>query len=170
MAEIVIPEDYPHKEGYVLDLRDVFLDLYRLLTIFGSSKTLSNMTDLHGGDPVSELMESEISEIKRIIINSAVTARIIDEREDFIIPKNKYCGKLITDISDKTSETELNLRQACNKIIHAVKIRTDVEKEKEKPFLQPILYFYGRYGNKEWKATINIYDFIQLYYSVFKSA
>ena len=154
----------------MLDLQVVFIDLYRLLTIFGASKTLSQMAELHGGDPISQLMSPEIDEIKRILVTASVTARIVDERENFIIPKEEFCGELIPDLSNPVQVVGLNLREACNKIIHANRIRTDLERENEKPFLLPKLYFYGKRGQQEWKATLNVYEFISTYYEVFKSA
>lgn len=170
MAEIQIPDNYPIKEGYILDMRIIFFDLYRLLTIFGASKTLSQMADSYGGDSISELMEPELDEIKRIIVTASVTGRIIDDRDDSIIPKDRYCGELIDDLSKPKTIVGLNLREAFNKIIHANKIRTDLDRENDKPYLLPKLYFYGSKGKKEWKATLNIYEFISLYYEILKMA
>jgi hypothetical protein len=144
MAEVQISDDLPFREGYILNLQTVFLDLYRLLTIFGASKTLSQMADVHGGDAISELMVPETDEIKRIIVNASVIARIVDEREGFIIPKDKFCGVLISDLSKPSEVKGLDLREACNKIIHATKFRTDLEKENDKPYMLPKLYFYGK--------------------------
>lgn len=170
MAEVQIPTDLPFREGYIFDLQTVFLDLYRLLTIFGASKTLSQMTDPHGGDAISELMNPETDEIIRIIVSASVTARIVDEREGYIIPKDRFCGDLISDISKPKESKGLDLREACNKIIHATKLRTDLEKEIDKPYLLPKLYFYGMKGKLEWKATLNVYDFISMYQDVLKHA
>jgi hypothetical protein len=170
MAEVQIPEDYPIREGYILDLKIIFLDLYRLLTIFGASKTLSQMADVYGGDPISELMEPEIDEIKRIIVTASVTARIVDERDGFIIPKDKFCGELIPDLSKPTDIIGLNLREACNKIIHANKFRTDLDRESDKPYMLPKLYFYGKKSKQEWKATLNVYEFVSIYHEILKNA
>ena len=170
MAEVQIPDNFPFREGYILNLQTVFLDLYRLLTIFSASKTLSQMADVHGGDAISELMSTEIDEIKRIIVNASVVARIVDERKGYIIPKDKFCGELISDVLKPSEIKGLDLREACNKIIHATKFRTDLEKENDKPYMLPKLYFYGNWRELEWKATLNVYEFITIYHEILNSA
>jgi hypothetical protein len=170
MPEVQISDDLPFREGYMLNLQAVFLDLYRLLTIFGASKTLSQMADVHGGDAISELMVPEIDEITRIIVNASVSARIVDEREGFIVPKDKFCGVLISDLSKPAEVKGLDLREACNKIIHATKFRTVLEKENDKPYMLPTLYFYGNRGNIKWRATLDVYEFISTYQKIFRNA
>lgn len=171
MAEVEIPENYPHREGHLPDMQTVFLDLYRLLSIFLASRNFAELRNEHGLDPISELQEPEFDEITRILISSAVIARIIDDRDDHFLSKNDTeCAWLIEDLTDEDTKIDLSLRDACNKIIHASKIRTDLEEENHKSYFNPIIYFYGKRGNKEWKACLDIIDYAKKYHTYLRNA
>jgi hypothetical protein len=171
MAEIEIPKNYPNREGHLPDMQTVFLDLYRLLSIFLASKNFAELRSEHGLDPISELQEPEFDEITRILISSAVIARIIDDRDDnFLLENNTECGWLIEDLTNEDIKIDLSLRQACNKIIHATKIGTDLEKENYKSYFNPFIYFYGKHGNKKWKACLDIIEYAKKYYTFLRNA
>ncbi len=166
MAEVEIPENYPHREGHLPDMQTVLLDLYRLLSIFLASKNFAELRNEDGFDPILELQEPEEDEITRILISSAVIARIIDDRDDhFLSESNTKCGWLINDLNNEENKVDLSLREACNKIIHATKIRTDLGKENYKSFYNPIMYFYGKHGKNEWKASLDIIEYAKEYYT-----
>ena len=171
MVEVEIPEDYPHREGHLPDMQTVFLDLYRLLSIFLASKNFAELRNERGLDPISELQEPEFDEITRILISSAVIARIIDDRDNHFLSQNDTeCGWLIEDLTKEEEKVHLSLREACSKIIHASKIRTDLELNNHKSYFNPILYFYGKHGNKEWKACLNIIEYAKKYYTYLRNA
>ncbi|HEY3524666.1 MAG TPA: hypothetical protein VGK47_00605 [Nitrososphaeraceae archaeon] len=171
MAEIEIPEGYPHREGHLPNMQVVFLDLYRLLAIFLASKRFSELADEHGLDPISQLQEPEMDEITRILISSAVTARIIDDRDNQYLSKNNTeCGWLIEDLRAPEKKINLSLREACNKIIHAKTIRTDLEKQNYKSYFNPFIYFYGKYKGMDWKACVDIIEYAKKYYTYLNRA
>ena len=171
MTEIEIPEDYPHREGHLPNMQTVFLDLYRLVSTFLASKNFAELRNEHGLDPISELQEPEFDEITRILISSAVTARIIDDRDNHFLSQNDTkCGWIISDLTKEEKKVELTLREACNKIIHASKIRTDLEVENHKSYFNPIIYFYGKHGKKEWMACLDIIEYAKKYYTYLRSA
>ena len=167
MTEVTIPEGYPHREGHRPNIEIVFLDLYRLLSIFLSSKNFAMLRDEHGLDTITALQEPEFDEITRILISSAITARIIDDRnERFLSKEGSECGKLINNLNNPKEDVPLTLREACNKIIHAEKIRTDLEEENHKKYFNPIMYFYGKYKGLEWKATLDVIQYATKYYEL----
>lgn len=171
MTEVEIPEGYPHREGHLPNMQVVFLDLYRLLATFLASKNFAELRDEHGLDPISELQEPEMDEITRILISSAVTARIIDDRDSqYLSRKGTECGWLMEDLKDPDKKIDLSLREACNKIIHAKRIRTDLEKENYKYYFNPLIYFYGEYKGRDWKACVDVIEYAKKYYTYLRSA
>jgi len=122
-------------------------------------------------DPVRDLQgEFEEPEIVRLLVNIAVAARIMDERENrFSAQLNLTCGQLINDCEDSDNIVQLDLRKAYNKIIHAKKFNWDVDQLKDEGnlpypttrFLIPRMHLYGERGNQQWKATLDIADFVK---------
>jgi len=165
MSEVTLPDGHPYREGHIPNMQVVFLDLYRLLSIFLASKNLAALRDEHGLDPISSLQEPELDEVTRILLSSAITARIVDDREKLVLSeRNTECGSLVEDLTKPDVVVALGLREACNKIIHARKIRTDLEQENYKYYLNPTLYFYGERDGKEWKASVDIVEYVKQYY------
>jgi len=140
MAEVEIPEGYPHREGHLMNMDTVFLDLYRLLAIFLSSKSFAALRSEDYLDPISELQDPEFDEITRILVSTAVIARIIDDRDNqYLSQNNTECGWLIEDLTQPETKIPLTLREACNKIIHASRIRTDLDRENGQAFFNPFV-------------------------------
>lgn len=96
----------------------------------------------------------------------AITARVIDDREGRTFGlAGTSCGKLQKDTLCP-EEKDLALREACNKIIHAEKLRVDLEEgESGQSYLNPYIYIYGRQRGTEWKATIDVIVFAKEYVS-----
>ncbi len=172
MAEITWPVGHM-REGHVPDMKTVFLDLHRLLAIFLSSRSFAEIAREDIDDPLIELQEWEVDEITRILITSAVMGRILDDRGGpELDQKPTNCGELIEDLIAPGTWIPLTLREACNKIIHATKVRTDLEQDAKNrlAYFNPIMYFYGQRNGKDWKATLFIQDFVRDFYVRYKNA
>ncbi len=142
------------------------LELYRLLTIFLASKSFATLLTNFPGegfDPFYKLQEVESNEITRLLLSLAITARVIDDREQRIFERvDSNCGELQRDVNKSNIET-LDLRKACNKIIHAKKVRGDIDEIKGQTYLNPFIYLYGEHGTKNWKAKLDIVSFAKEY-------
>ena len=164
-----MPEYEPiqqQKEGHLPNIEISYLELSRLLSIFLSSEKFAELRAGAGCYPqiFDVLLDTQDDEITRILISLAITARIIDDREKGIFSNSKaVCGVLEQDKKIK----DLLLREACNKILHAKKIRFDVSKtEAMETFLNPRVYLYGStQKNSAWKATLDLIPFAKLYLS-----
>ena len=154
--------------GYSPDLEVTKLDLYRLLNQFLASKVLSEQCDADGElnhamytlDPFFEV------EATRILLSSAVIARVMDDKHKDLHKYDTTCGVLIPNIENPENTQKLDLRDACNKIIHAVTIKYDVEVEVHgmtQRYFNPHIYYYGTLGKKQWKAILNVVDYIKKY-------
>lgn len=126
--------DNPHyfDSGYSPDIEVTQLDLYRLLNQFLASNSLSTKCDEDGGGlfhamyTLDKFFEIEAT---RILLSSAVIARVMDDKNKDLNQYNTSCGVLIPDLNNPSDATDLQLREACNKIIHAKTIKYDVEVE-----------------------------------------
>jgi hypothetical protein len=153
-------------EGYKPNSKQAILEVHRLVCIFLASKPFASLRD--GNTPENDvidcLQECEEDEITRILLTVAITARVIDDLQegvfDFI---GGTCGTLLDD----KGELGLSLREACNKIIHATKVHFDVaENEQHMPYVNPVIYLYGKKYDKEWKATLDVLEFARKYVTV----
>lgn len=162
MAEHFLSERF--KSGYLFNIEIIIQDLHRMMSIFLASPHLAELrTDL-AGDPIAYLQQYEEDEITRILINSAITARIIDDLDKNIFEQaNTICGELIENLDNPKNTVPLNLREACNKIIHAKKINYDTTEINNKIYKNPLLYFYGNKNGIKWKASLNVFDYVIKY-------
>lgn len=170
MAEYKNPLEGLFKEGHFPNTSNTVLELHRLLAIFLSSKSFAALCTNYPGegfDPIYKIQEVEGDEITRILLNLAITARVIDDREDRVFELvGSNCGQLQKNTEDPDIEV-LDLREACNKIIHAKKVRFDVEKDGVQTYLNPFIYLYGEHQNgKTWRATLDIVAFSKEYVSL----
>lgn len=154
------------KEGHLPNTSNTLLELYRLLTIFLASKNFATLLTNYPGegfDPFYQLQEVESDEITRLLLSLAITARVVDDRENRVLELiGSNCGEFQRDIQNSDTEV-LDLREACNKIIHAKKIRGDIDEINGQTYLNPFLYLYGEHGSKRWKAKLNVISFAKEY-------
>jgi hypothetical protein len=156
-----------HIEGHIPNIDTTMLELYRLLTTFLASKNVAELRTGHGEsfDAISHLESIGEDEITRILLAVAITARVIDDRDGHILDLVAGpCGTLVTFGDNEEIFQLLSLREACNKIIHAQKVRFDISKTNDdQPYLNPSIYLYGKLHKKEWKATLDVIAFIKEY-------
>lgn len=166
MAEHTI--HWPYKAGYNFEVEEVHLDLYRLLNQFVAEEKMALLIEqdawlFHAVDIVGHFFDTET---QRILIHAAVVARVKDDNEDESRLKlgnfETACGVLVEDLNEPDRVTPLNLREACNKIIHALRFHYDIDVEPRR-VVNPIIYLYGTRGAKNWKATIKVVDFVKHY-------
>jgi len=161
-----IPQQQQRKEGHFPNTEHAILELHRLLSIFFASRNFAehcNMPPGEGFDPIYKIQEVENDEITRILLSLAVTARVIDDREGYVFERvGSDCGTLQTDVAT-TAIDVLEIREACNKIIHANKVRFDVETLGEQKYLNPVIYLYGNLKGKNWRAQLDIVKFCKEY-------
>ena len=164
MAEYINPSHFP--SGYMPEMEPTRLDLYRLLNQFLASKNISDLCEEDAWlcEAMGNLDYFFENEAIRILLSAAVLARVIDDREHNLKNFDTDCGELIPDVKNPNNVIPLTLREACNKIIHATTIRYDVEVvHLEQRYLNPFVYYYGKKGKVEWKATLNVIDFVSRY-------
>lgn len=174
MAEYAPPGADVFGEGHHPNTETAFLELHRLLAIIFSSKSFAELRVGNGEEwePIDHLQQFEDDEITRILLFVSITARVIDDRNNKVLDLvARVCGTLINTDDKGTTETDLSLREACNKIIHAKKVRFDVsETEAMQRYLNPVIYLYGeRRKGQEWKAVLDVITFAKEYVSCLRN-
>lgn len=151
-------------KGHKFDLGWFRQDLYRLVCYFVASESLASVAvaSTEIGDVVEELRNEFFhDEVSRIMLQTASCVRVLlDESEAEPQERPKYyCGELE---QPPRKVTQLTLREACNKIIHAGKINYDEETvhgaaAPTAPWHRPFIYLYGAtHSGIGWKAKIDI--------------
>ena len=156
----------PWNEG--LGIPGEFLDhqLYLLACMVNASAAFEKC-DNHSFENLRQQFQEP--EIGRILITVAAAVRnAMDQNPS----RAKYWLQGVDDavgtlehLNSKTNrKSDLNFREACNKLIHCLSINFDYDSEKPKRgmALNPLVHLYGFKGKQEWKATIDINRFVQV--------
>jgi hypothetical protein len=150
--------------GFPIAAESLDLELYLLACGFAASSTLSDQ----GSPSVQHLRKTfESSEISRRLITIAVIVRShLDQCSDSAMKrlnaKIGSVGELTPDAGKPTKTQNLDLREACNKIIHALDVHfefSETGSENLGGLLPQVTLIGDRYG-KPWTAILDIYAFI----------
>jgi hypothetical protein len=153
--------------GGMLNTSVIRQELFFLATIFLASKPVSQFADRVPGEGKhmvelwNELAEHEIT------LRLASTASFLRARDDLWITeapdhelRKAPCGTLRRDM-ESDNVVDLTMREACNKIIHASRYNFDVNGDDPYQYLEPIVYLYGTYGGKNWRAEVDVLRYVE---------
>jgi hypothetical protein len=166
MAEEDLPDHY--RTGHTVEPGPFLLDLYRLLCMVLADKQLAKLS-VKSPRTIGGLQgEYADTEITRILTSTAVILRILFDQNDKRLFKDlvaKKCGTLYPHHPKKKAEN-LNLREACNKLIHATRVNRDVvvpdaarNPDQDGLYRLPYFYLYGEKDRRAWRAPLSIIDF-----------
>ena len=119
--------------------------------------------------PLLGLAASLESEVSRILLSSAITLRVLDDRDGRVLDRFEPCGEWQRNLNSDRAEP-LPLREACNKIVHAEELHFDVERLDGGPiaqlgmspsYIRPIIYLYGTHQQVRWKCTLDIVAYVR---------
>ncbi|TCB94566.1 hypothetical protein [Enterobacter wuhouensis] len=155
------------ERGWSFDQAKVRTDLFHLLSIFLAEKQLAD--ELTGtDDPLWILASLGEPETTRLLISTAIVGRVLDDkrrreehREEITV------GKLLMN----DAVTNLSMREAFNKIIHAVEFSLFMSEPNERGFcyLAPMIEVSGTLGRNQWSAEIDIIEYVRQFQRVFLS-
>lgn len=139
------------------------IDLHHLISIFLASKPIAELVDKEPEYATRDLLSYELedAEISRLLLSAAITLRVLDDRERKDLDCfSLQCGTIIKKTHEPEVLKGLTIRDACNKIIHAI----DVQFDRTCQFgtyqhLGSTFRLEGQYKGDTWRATINAYEF-----------
>lgn len=141
------------------------MDLFHLLSIVLADEKIAYVIE-NDDDPIWELCRVAETEIARLLVTSAVVARIADDqRGHMLLASPLTCGSLC-EYTGSQEIKPLSLREACNKIIHAKQIQFDIKHTtKELYSIMPTVYLLGEKNGRPWEAELDLVRYVRSFYS-----
>ena len=156
----------PWNEG--LGISGEFLDhqLYLLGCMVHASAAFDKLVN----HPLCDLRQQfQETEIGRLLLTIAVAVRNDmhqnpSRAQYWLQDIQDNVGVLKNLAHTEGTETTLNFREACNKLVHCLSINFHyvAKKPRRGMALAPMVHLYGTKGKEEWKATIEIDRFIKV--------
>lgn len=175
MPEIDV-RNSPWVVGFPREHQLVDRELYRLLTIFAASPKLAELQRSDQGGCVYSwsVRTFEYPEIGRILVSLAAMLRNDWDADRVRIEQNlslqpsTEVGVLFPNLNRPSKSVPLELRESLNKILHAHTINLD---RSEGPtvcdgHLIPRVFLYGEKRNVPWKATLEIYTWVERLFAI----
>jgi hypothetical protein len=158
------------RHNYQLNSATVLRDLYRLVSMVMADQGLLNSAAGRDDDPLIALRDQFLEdEFVHLLVGTAVPNRIqldhmsgprADSAELSFRPVEYQCGILRPDGS-ADREIPLTFREACNKIVHAMRI---VAETAGNPDFSPIgdtVILRGERRDEAWVAHLNIVEYVR---------
>lgn len=146
-----------HPEGFTMNPARIRYDAYRLLaTIYASQFFPHEPIDSEDPRSLGHLAsEFETDESTHLLLTIAIAVRATLNRE------TELAGLVCGELEEASGIKPLTVRQACSKVIHAEKIRADVELDGSRVVRQnPIMHLEGEtQGGRRWTARLDLEPF-----------
>lgn len=152
--------------GWKFESALIDLEIYRLITAFGASRTFVDNASAEGANAGAwEMLKNfECVEIPRILVSVAAMCRSnLDAGIGAGEESDRPVGLIDSDNDHPPEEwQDLLFRNACNKILHADNINFDVDDTRlgMRGPLNAKLYLYGTHRKKHWKALLDVSEFV----------
>lgn len=154
--------------GFPFESTHLDIEIYRLISVVAASRTFAEKIaeDESDGQGWKWYKRAELPELSRLLVSiAAISRNNIDsfpgahssDRQFIEMP----VGVLWPDREEQEVSEPLGFRDACNKILHTDQFNPEVEDASRRQYsaLEPWVHLYGRYRGKEWKASLNVFDF-----------
>ena len=148
--------------GYPIAAEALDLELYELACTIAASSELHRLGETKGG--IRWILKTfELSELSRRLVSVAVTVRNMYETGWPENGPDRTVGTLISDETRPDDSQSLNLREACNKIIHAqdVSFFPGVSGLHETTPISGTIELRGAKRRNHWIAKLDLLDFIE---------
>lgn len=146
-------------------------ELYRLGTLVAADDKLMKAGPGNRTAALQYLRNRFLEEeIIHLLVSTATASRIhaehmsgprSDADEISYTQLKGNCGQLWPDIA-KSDLIDLTLREACNKIVHALEITIETEGAIESTPIKHVVNLRGKLGSREWRCELNLYAYIEL--------
>ncbi len=169
----------PWNPGIPIDPATIARDIYLLLTIFTASKEICGRRkdELDEGSVYGYSIRAfELPEVGRLLVSLSATCRNAWDQpghsiEDALntFTQSAEVGTLIKDIKVTiTMSTPLMVRESWNKVLHCHTINFERSEGSSiySGHLEPHVHLYGEYQGKEWKASVDIFRWCEVVYSL----
>lgn len=145
-------------EGYPLAAEALDLEAYTLAALIVGSAELRGV---EGSAPALARARRtfEFSEVSRRLVSLAVMLRgVLDSTEQ---GATDVVGELVANVEQSDETSNLTLREACNKIIHAEAVRLSPGPLRENPAVDRRIVLEGEHHGMYWRATLDVITFLE---------
>lgn len=157
-----------HQLGHQIGVHDFLRDVVRLMAYISVGQSASTIWRGPERDPDYELARFReiteahlITEIPRLLISVAAMLRAKIDDGSWRVDNDEYIGWLSQGehIEEESGEV-INVRDACNKIIHAIRVQPKhVTSENDIRSIGTIVTIFGDRFGKPWSAELNLQAF-----------
>ncbi|MBR2120343.1 MAG: hypothetical protein V4458_15950 [Pseudomonadota bacterium] len=165
-------------QSHQVSLDEIELLCFWALNIVGASGVLPGQIDLDDEDDAKECRSSKLYQLSQRfsearlldhLLKIAILVRTFDdllrssenkkeayEKHRNAVGDNHYIGSL--------DESDLTIREACNKIIHASELRAVYDRIDDRDDwwqLTSEVELKGLIGNSEWNAVLHVFEFLE---------
>lgn len=149
-------------DGSTFNLEQASLRLISIVLADKELKKLYSRYDLsHMESWIEEIKEDEIISL---LVQIATQYRLMEWNAKEQHKSKRFKTECVGAWSaeENAEVTELTMREACNKIIHAEEIVFDVVhmRKVRRYYFKPYIHVYGKRGKKEWSASIDLVLFV----------
>ena len=145
-------------DKYIFDTQSIEMDCYSLLAFFFASPSIHSITLKESQSQLHRLPLSERWLIKEFLISIAIKIRMIDDLMSAHGRKSYLPVESVVDIECEGEITHDNLREACNKIIHATSLNFQHDSSHDEALI-PKMILRGTKGKNKWIARLDIIPF-----------
>lgn len=149
----------PDADKYVFDAYAIERECYCLLAYFLASPAIHRMAAEKPQKQLRLLPLSERWQIKHTLISIAIKLRMIDDLMQSHGRKNYMPGNPVVHVARDGDEKADNIREACNRIIHATSL--EYVRDSHTRALETDIVLRGDGSNGNWEATLHIPLFVE---------
>ena len=166
-----------YEYGLPVAYGDVHRDLDQLVRVYASAETLARFrNDREYGHEVTYADHRAVSDAARLLLAVAIVTRASldanppgDNHPLYDEPLRRPVGTLWPKLDDPEKTVPLGVREACNKVVHALASEALYEEpaERRPPALRPVIALYGKRSGVRWCAELDVYHFAGAVYALF---
>jgi hypothetical protein len=146
------------RKVHKFDTQTLRLELYRLLCYFMTSEHIADKESL---SPLIDDFQDD--QIVITLITIASTVRFIDDSNGRYLTRYKGKTKFGTKIDSQGKKHNLDIRDACNKILHAEEIKFEIFNKQNFRKIKPKINLYGKeLDGSRYRAKIDILNFVDI--------
>jgi len=141
---------------YFFKEQEITKELINLVSICISSKTNHQLSDtLVTQNKILNIFYCEEALIQEYLISTAIKLRMIDDQ--FRAQGKIFNVDKVGTLRTGSTNIDLDLREACNKTIHAVKFVPQIRKKRGgKRYYIPKVKLHGERDHNPWEASLDI--------------
>ncbi|MBP2027952.1 hypothetical protein J2Z35_001750 [Acetoanaerobium pronyense] len=148
---------------YLFDTETIEKDLVILLSIISSSKYNHQLLNKFVDKDLLTIHFTEGFIIQEKLISTSINLRMIDDKFKEKDKKIRLPYEIVGNFFINNRQYKLDLREACNKVIHGKKFVPKVEPKKEIQRFQyylPIINLEGFHGSNYWTVELEIEKYV----------